>query len=75
MEIKFERKKIISKIIFNIKVVINNLNNIMFGIISSDKNGNWFSVEIPGTKDIRQYDGIYTFIIDAGEKEIKNIRF
>ena len=71
LEIKFGTKKV-SKIIFNIKILTDHLNNIIFGIVSSDKNGQWFAVEIPGKKGIRQYDGSYTFIIDSGEKDYNN---
>ena len=71
LEIRFGTKKV-SKIIFNAQILINHLNNIFFGIVSNDKNGHWFGVEISGEKGKRQYDGSYTFIIDVGEKDYNN---
>ena len=66
--INFGKKKIV-KIIFNAFINTKDLYSAGFGIVSSDKNRNWVGESISASSGKRQYDGSYTFSIDASKKD------
>ena len=66
--INFGKKKIV-KIIFNAFINTKDLYSAGFGIVSSDKNGNWVGESISASSGKRQYDGSSTFSIDASKKD------
>ena len=57
------------KIIFNAYVSATPLYNAGFGVVSSDKNGNWVGQSVGANQGKKQYDGSYTFTIDVSEKD------
>ena len=63
-----EKKKIL-KVIFNAHIKTKELYSAGFGIVSSDKNGNWVGESISASSGKKQYDGSHTFTIDATQKD------
>ena len=71
LEIKIGTKKVL-KVIFNVNILIHELNLVGFGIASNDKSGNWIGDQVDGTKGKRQYDGSYTYTFDSSNKDYNN---
>lgn len=46
--------------------------NAVFGVVSSDKRGNWIGESISASEAKRQYDGSYTITIDAINKDLND---
>lgn len=69
--IKFGKKRII-KIVFNAYIKISSRGNVGFGITTYDSAGDWSGFGISGMEGDKQYDGSYTFTIDARNKDYNN---
>jgi hypothetical protein len=72
INIKIGKKKVL-KVIFNVKMLTNQLWTVGFGISSLDKSGAGFGIKIKGDDGKRQYDGSYTYTFDVSNRDINEI--
>ena len=71
MIIYFGKKKVL-KVIFNVFINTSDYSNIKFAICSNDKYGIWIGDEFYFKDAKKEYDGSYTFTIDAKNREYYN---
>jgi hypothetical protein len=62
-------KKKAKRVVFNISVSGRDYKDIIFGIVSSNKNGDWVGGSVIGKEGRKQDDGTYTYFIDITDKD------
>jgi hypothetical protein len=68
--IKIGKKKA-KKVIFNVKISIP-FNYVNFGIQSNKKNGHYDNIMVNGTEGKKNFDGSYTYTIDASKNDFND---
>jgi endoglucanase len=72
LTIRIGIKKSIEKVIFNVSINTTILSVVGFGVCSEDKYGNWTGLMVGGSLGKKNFDGSYTYTIDAIDQNFNN---